>query len=98
MRKILLAVTLATAFVAQASTRPRPIVGGTVTGVNDAGKSFNCHWQTRDWSYQTTPKTAFLVGKKNASFADLKVGDTVQVKYHVAGKDRIADRVIITAQ
>lgn len=98
MRKILLAVTLATAFVAAASARPPPISGGTITAVNDAGRSFNCHWQTADWSYQTNAKTTFRVGTKNASFADLKIGDTVQVKYHVAGKDRIADRVVITAQ
>ena len=71
---------------------------GTITAIDVADKTFTCHWQASDWTYQLTDKTSFQVGEKVASLADLKVGATVQVAYHEDGNAQIADQVTITAQ
>jgi hypothetical protein len=70
-----------------------------VTTIDDAAKTFTCRANATEpsWTYNTHERTIFRVhGKRRrASFADIKVGDTVAVEYHVKGKERIADRVAI---
>jgi Domain of unknown function (DUF5666) len=95
MRRILMVAVLSMAFAVPASAAHS--IRGVVTAMDDAGKTFTCHWQTSDWTYKTTAKTAFRVGHKAASWSDLKVGETVQVSYHKHGGDRVADQVTITA-
>lgn len=81
----------------------KKIAIGVITAVDEKGKSFSCHWKakdgkTTDWTYLTNEKTAFELNSKKAMFADLKVGEKVQVKFHRVEKDRVADAVTITAQ
>jgi hypothetical protein len=90
---------LAAAFVVPANAQERHrSKAGTVTAIDDAGRTFSCHWKTVDWTYGTADKTVFRVGKKTGSFSDLKVGATVKVNYHLVGNERIADRVVISAK
>jgi len=93
MLKLCLTIVLASAFACPsgAATIPR----GTVTAVDAAAKSFTCHWRTGDRTYGTTDKTVFRMGRKRASFSDLKPGEIVQVSYHRAGGERVSDRVTI---
>jgi hypothetical protein len=71
---------------------------GMIATIDVEGKTFDCHWQTNDWSYTTTGETAFFIDKKEATFADLDIGQTVRVAYHVVGKNWVADKVVITPQ
>jgi hypothetical protein len=96
MRKALMAAILAAGFAVPASAESKVSLRGIVTAVDNGAKTFVCHWKTSDWTYKTTAKTVFHLAKKPADFSDLKAGQTVQVKYHVVGKDWIADRVAIT--
>ena len=73
----------------------RSIRLGIVTTLDDAAKTFGCHWKTRDWTYRTTDKTTFQIGSQAGSWSDLKVGQTVEVGFHWLGKNRVADRVTI---
>jgi hypothetical protein len=98
MRKILIAAMLSAAFVVPANAQERHGIRGTVTAIDDAGKTFSCHWRTADWTYRTADKTVFRIGKKTGSFSDLKVGAAVKVDFHLVGKDRIADTVVIGAK
>lgn len=96
MGKFLMALVLVAAFATPASAY---VYRGVITSVNPAIMTFLCHWRTNNWIYKTTGKTVFRLGKSPASFANLKVGDTVKVKFHIVDKDWIADRVnIITAE
>jgi hypothetical protein len=67
--------------------------------IDDAAKTFGCRANASEpiWTYNTHERTIFRVhGKRRrASFADIKVGDTVAVEYHVKGNERIADRIAI---
>ena len=99
MRKTLLAAAIASTAIilfAGSSVAKRP-GDGVVTSIDDASKTFGCHWNTSDWTYTTTAKTVFRMAGRPAGFSDLKVGETVRVKYHVVGKKWVADRVTITA-
>ena len=71
---------------------------GTVTTIDDASKTFSCHWKTSDSTYTTTDQTVFRMARKPARFSDLKVGETVQIEYHVVNKDWVADRVVINTK
>jgi len=99
MRKILLVAMLTAAVAAPASALL--VIGGTVTAVDNTAKTITCHGrasvtgQIGDFTYKTTDKTIFRVGKKQGSFADLKVGETISVRFHPQGDDRILDRVTI---
>jgi hypothetical protein len=62
-----------------------------------SGKSFICDWKGKSWTYGTTDKTAFWVGKTKGSWADLKMGSVVQVKYHRGHGQRVADTVRVQA-
>jgi len=99
MRKLLLAAMLTAAFVAPANADFFGVkTGGAIIAVDAAGKSFTCHWKTHDWTYRTTGKTVFRLGKKKAAFADLKIGETIAVTYHTVKHRRVADRVVIGAK
>ena len=97
MRKILLAV-----FLAAVCAVPHAVAASaskaTVTAIDEVGKTFRCHWQARDWTFQTTNATTFSIGPKPAAFGDLKVGHIVNVFFHRNGRQRTADRVVITAK
>ena len=97
MRIILAALALLFAF-AVADAGAAPISKAIVTGIDDVGKTFNCRWRSKDWTFQTTRTTEFFVGPRPAGFSDLKVGQTVKVMFHRAGRVRTADKVVITVK
>src|SRR5271169_917666 len=70
-----------------------------VTAIDDIAQTFSCHAKAKEpsWTYRTTNKTAFrLVGKiRRGSFSNIKVGEIVSVRYHLDGRDRIAERIVI---
>ena len=93
MRRILIAAMLAAAIVVPANAQEHHrIRAGTVTAIDDAG------WRAADWTYRTADTTVFRVGKRTGSFSDLKVGAAVKVDFHLVGKERIADTVVIGAK
>jgi len=104
MRKLLVAAMLTAAFVAPANADffgMGVMMGGAIIAVDAAGKSFTCHRQTGDWSARTTGKTVFRLGrhgKKKATFADLKIGETIALTYHTVKHEYVADRVVIKAK
>lgn len=73
-------------------------IPGTVTSVDGDAKTFAGRWKSGERTYKVTGKTAFWIGQHKAAFADLKVGETIQVWAHVADLDLIADRVVIKPQ
>lgn len=93
---------LATAVSAPAAFDPQRIV----TTVDYDAKSFSCHAKPGEPShaYKATETTRIRVKGQRArltdlwdrgSFQKLKVGERVTVQYHLAGHDRIAERIII---
>ena len=93
MRKLVIVAALSAAFVGGAQALEQ---GGIVISVDEANKSFTCHWGVMDKTYKTTEKTAFRVGAKDGTWSDLKVGASVHVSYHPVGEDRVAYKVEIT--
>ena len=69
--------------------------GGTVTARDDAARTFTAARRRRTWTYHVTDKTRFVVAGGEASWADVKVGTRVQVRWHRAGNQRVADIVAI---
>jgi hypothetical protein len=94
MRKIILTTLLCAAMALPA--RAESIKGGKVTGINDAARSFDCHWKTKDWTFSTTESTVIRAGKKHGTWSDMKAGRSIQVEFHQSGNERVADRIIIT--
>lgn len=94
-------VSAATLAVSSASAVPAyhgsPRGGGTVTARDDAAHSFTAVRRRRAWTYHVTDKTRFLVGGAEGSWRDVKVGAIVQVRWHRAGSQRVADIVSIRA-
>jgi hypothetical protein len=105
MRKPLMAamlvapVMLAPAFAAWDPDR-------IVTAVNSEARAFSCQAEPGEpsYTYKTTGKTVFRTyGQRvrlsfiwnKGSMRALKVGDTVSVRFHMQGDDRIAERVAI---
>ena len=86
-----LAATPASAAIAAYHGTPRG--GGTVTAIDGGARTFTAVRRGRSSTYQTTDKTRFLVGGAQAAWSDLKVGARVQVRWHRAGNERIADIV-----
>jgi hypothetical protein len=88
------AVTLA---VSSASAVPAyfgsPRGGGTVTARDDAARNFTAVRRGRPWTYHVTDKTRFVVGGAQGSWGDVRVGTLVQVRWHRAGSQRVADIV-----
>ncbi len=70
--------------------------GGTVTARDDIARTFTAARRNRPWTYQVTDKTRFVMGGKEASWWDVRVGSVVQVRWHRAGSQRVADTVGIT--
>ncbi len=67
--------------------------GGTVTARDDAARTFTAARRHRPWTYQVTDKTRFVVGGAEGSWSDVRVGAVVQVRWHRAGNQRVADVV-----
>jgi len=90
-----LAVSSASALPAYHGT---PRGGGTVTARDDAARTFTAVRRGRASTYQVTDKTRFVVAGAQGSWWDVKVGTRVQVRWHRAGVQRVADIVGIRAQ
>jgi hypothetical protein len=72
--------------------------GGTVTARDDAARTFTAARRRRTWTYHVTDKTRFVMGGAEASWSDVKVGTRVQVRWHRAGSERVADIVGIISR
>jgi hypothetical protein len=94
MRKVLVAAAVLAVFTMGANALEQ---GGTIVAVDEASKSFTCHWGVMDKTYKTNEKTVFRVGQKDGTWSDLKIGSTVYVAYHPVGEDRVAYKVEIKA-
>ena len=95
-------VAAATLAASSASTAPAyfgsPRGGGTVTARDDAARNFTAVRRHRAWTYQVTDKTRFVVAGAQGSWSDVTVGTVVQVRWHRAGSQRVADIVGIRAR
>jgi hypothetical protein len=95
-------VVAATLAVSSASALPAyfgsPRGGGTVTARDDAARTFTAARRNRAWTYQVTDKTRFVVDGAQGSWWDVRVGTVVQVRWHRAGHQRVADIVGIRAR
>jgi hypothetical protein len=89
----------ATLAVSSASAAPAyhgsPRGGGTVTARDDAARTFTAARRRRAWTYHVTDNTRFIIAGGEASWSDVKVGTRVQVRWHRAGTQRVADVVAI---
>ena len=74
-----------------------PRGGGTVTARDNAARTFTAARRHRAWTYHVTDKTRFVLGGAGGSWSDVKVGTRVQVRWHRAGSQRVADIVGIRA-
>ena len=72
--------------------------GGTVTARDDAARTFAAARRHRAWTYHVTDKTRFVIGRAEGSWADVRVGTIVQVRWHRAGSRRVADVVSMRAR
>lgn len=93
MRTVLLATALVAGFAAVASAQAMQQMA-SVASVDRGGKSFTT-WLGSTSTYKTTPNTTFRVGATPTSWAAVKVGDKVAIKYHAEGKNSVADEVVI---
>ena len=71
---------------------------GRVVAVDPAGMTLKCHWAAEEWTYRVTPRTTFRRNGANASLADLKSGDVVEVLFHREGPNQVADAVMVSTQ
>lgn len=69
-----------------------------MTARDDGARTFTAVRRGRAWTYQVTDKTRFVVAGKEGSWADIRVGAIVQVRWHRAGNHRVADIVGIRAR
>ena len=94
-------VAVATLTVASAWAAPAyhgtPRGGGTVTARDDVARTFTAARRNRPATYQVTDKTRFVMGGAQGAWWDVKVGTRVQVRWHRAGSQRVADIVGIRA-
>jgi hypothetical protein len=72
--------------------------GGIVTARDNAARSFTAVRRNRAWIYFVIDKTRFVVGGAEGSWWDVRVGTVVQVRWHRAGRQRVADIVGIRAR
>ena len=91
----MLAVSSASAAPAYHGT---PRGGGTVTARDDWARTFTAVRRGRASTYQVTDTTRFLVGGAQGSWWDVRVGAAVQVRWHRAGAQRVADIVAVSAR
>jgi hypothetical protein len=68
-----------------------------VTARDDVARNVTAVCRHRAWTYQVTDKTRFVVGGAQGSWWDVRVGTVVQVRWHRAGSQRVADIVGIRA-
>lgn len=95
----LAATTLAFSSVSAAPAyHGSPRGGGTVTARDDTARNFTAVRRGRASTYQVTNRTRFLVGGAEGSWGDVRVGTVVQVRWHRAGNQRVADIVGIRAR
>jgi hypothetical protein len=66
-----------------------------VTARDDAARTFTAARRRRAWTYHVTDNTRFIIAGGEASWSDVKVGTRVQVRWHRAGTQRVADVVAI---
>ncbi len=69
-----------------------------MTARDDAARNFTAVRRHRPWTYYVTDNTRFVVGGAQGSWWDVRVGTIVQVRWHRAGSQRVADIVGIRAQ
>lgn len=95
-------VAAATLAVSSASAAPAyhgtPRGGGTVTARDDFARTFTVTRRGRALTFQVTDNTRFVAGGAQASWWDVRVGTVVQVRFHRAGSQRVADIVGISAR
>jgi hypothetical protein len=95
-------VAAAVLAVSSASAAPAyfgsPRGGGTVIARDDAAGTFTAGRRLRAWTYHVTDKTRFVLGGTLGSWLDVRVGTVVQVRWHRAGSQRVADVVGIRAR
>jgi len=73
--------------------------GGTIVAIDAAARTFTCIRRgRRKRTYHATDDTRFRAGTEQASWSDLKVGARVQVRWHHASGQRMADLVVIRAR
>src|SRR5690348_2360253 len=75
-----------------------PRGGGTVTARDEGARTFTAVRRGRASTYQVTDKTRFVVSGAQGSWWDVRVGTSVQVRWHRAGRQRVADIVGIRAR
>jgi hypothetical protein len=75
-----------------------PRGGGVVSARDDAARTFTAVRRGRASTYQVTDQTRFVVNGAQGSWWDVKVGTPVQVRWHRAGRQRVADIVGIRAR
>jgi hypothetical protein len=92
-----LAVGAAALALSPASAAPAyhgsPRGGGTVTARDDGARTFTAVRRGRPSTYHVTDKTRFVVGGAQGAWSDVKVGAVVQVRWHRARDQRVADIV-----
>jgi hypothetical protein len=76
----------------------RPIVRCPINAIDDQARTFSCNWHRTNWTYKTTERTTYWIGRAKASWSDLRVGANVRIKFHRANRVRVADVVRIQAQ
>lgn len=71
-----------------------------MTARDDAARNFTAvrRGRGRASTYHVTDNTRFLVGGSQGSWPDVRVGTTVQVRWHRADHRRVADIVGIRAR
>ena len=94
MRKALIVIALLAAFMvtADAATKKKT---GTIISVSADAKTFVCQWNKVNYTYKVTDKTTYRIQGKNSDFSAIKVGEVVNIGYHYAGKQRVADWVTV---
>ena len=93
------AVFMVTTAVTADAAKRKPITKtGKIISVSEAPKTFVCEWNKVKYTYKVTDKTTVRDQGKNGVFSDIKVGAIVNIGYHYAGKDRVADWVTIEKQ
>jgi hypothetical protein len=71
------------------------ISGGKITAADDGAKSFVYHAKTKDLTFKTNDKTVIKVGRKKVGWSDIKAGQTVRIKFHQQGGERVAEQVVL---
>jgi hypothetical protein len=79
-----------------APAAPGGIHYATVTGVNSAAMTFNCHGAEGDETIQVTQSTKIRRGNDMMGFGDLRAGGNLQVIFHLSGQTKIADLVVLS--